>query len=277
MIHTMKAMSHTPATPVEINGDTPTLRLFSLLEVVASKDQFFSLQGLSEETNIPKPTLHRMLQQLESAGLLERSADSRQYGTGIRLRKLAENLLINDTFHGARHGVLRALVHEVGESCNLTALSGGEVMYLDRVETPAPLRFYLHSGSRVPVHCSASGKLFLAGMTPAQRQRLLSHTPLEAFTHQTLTQWDALEEEIKQVKRQGFALDNEEFLPGLLCVAVKVPSATGRSNLCVAVQAPIMRLTPDKALLLLPALHRAADALSRIENDALDSLLPPSA
>jgi DNA-binding IclR family transcriptional regulator len=150
-------------------------------------------------------------------------------------------------------------------------------MYLDRVETPAPLRFYLHSGSRVPVHCSASGKLFLAGMTPAQRQRLLSHTPLEAFTHKTLTKWDLLEEEIKQVKRQGFALDNEEFLPGLLCVAVLVPSAAGRSNLCVAVQAPIMRLTPDKALSLLPALHRAADALSRIENDALDSLLPPSA
>jgi DNA-binding IclR family transcriptional regulator len=277
MIHTMKAVPHTNTTPVEINGDTPTLRLFSLLEVVASKDQFFSLQGLSEETNIPKPTLHRMLQQLESAGLLERSADSRQYGTGIRLRKLAENLLINDTFHGARHGVLRALVQEVGESCNLTALSGSEVMYLDRVETPAPLRFYLHSGSRVPVHCSASGKLFLAGMTPAQRQRLLSHTPLEAFTHKTLTQRDLLEEEIKQVKRQGFALDNEEFLPGLLCVAVLVPSAAGRSNLCVAVQAPIMRLTPEKALSLLPALRRAADALSRIENDALESLRPPSA
>lgn len=267
----MKSVPNPAQLPVEINGDTPTLRLFALLEVVASKDKFFSLQGLAEETDIPKPTLHRMLQQLESAGLLERSGDSRQYGTGVRLRKLAENLLLNDTFHGARHGVLRSLVNEVGESCNLTALSGSEVMYLDRVETPAPLRFYLHSGSRVPVHCSASGKLFLAGMTPAQRQRLLAHAALETFTPKTLINLEALEEEIKQVKRQGFALDNEEFLPGLLCVAVMVPGASGRSNLCVAVQAPIMRLTPDKALALLPALHRAADALSRIENDASDS------
>jgi IclR family acetate operon transcriptional repressor len=270
MIKPMKSVPTPPSAPVEISGDTPTLRLFALLETVASKDQFFSLQSLAEETNIPKPTLHRMLQQLESAGLLERSGDSRQYGTGVRLRKLAENLLLNDTFHGARHGVLRSLVNEVGESCNLTALSGSEVMYLDRVETAAPLRFYLHSGSRVPVHCSASGKLFLAGMTPAQRQRLLGHATLEAFTPKTLTNHEALEEEIKQVKRQGFALDNEEFLPGLLCVAVLVPSASGRSNLCIAVQAPIMRLTPDKALGLLPALHRAADALSKIENDATD-------
>lgn len=272
MIDPMKSVPTPAQTPVEINGDTPTLRLFALLEVVASKDQFFSLQSLAEETSIPKPTLHRMLQQLESAGLLERSGDSRQYGTGVRLRKLAENLLLNDSFHGARHGVLRSLVNEVGESCNLTALSGSEVMYLDRVETPAPLRFYLHSGSRVPVHCSASGKLFLAGMAPAQRQRLLAHATLEAFTPKTLTNLDALEEEIKQVKRQGFALDNEEFLPGLLCVAVMVPSASGRSNLCVAVQAPIMRLPPDKALGLLPALHRAANALSHIESDATDPI-----
>ena len=268
----MKSVPTPVQSPVEINGDTPTLRLFALLEVVASKDQFFSLQQLTEETNIPKPTLHRMLQQLEGAGLLERSEDNRQYGTGVRLRKLAENLLRNDTFHGARHGVLRALVNEIGESCNLTALSSGEVMYLDRVETPAPLRFYLHSGSRVPVHCSASGKMFLADMTPAQRQRLLAHAPLEAFTPKTLTDLDALEEEIKQVKRQGFALDNEEFLPGLLCVAVLVPSAKGRSNLCIAAQAPIMRLSAQKAALLLPALQRAADALSRIDSKATDPI-----
>lgn len=264
----MKSVPKSKSDAVEISGDTPTLRLFALLEVLASKDQFFSLQGLAEETSIPKPTLHRMLQQLESAGLLERSVDGRHYGTGVRLRKLAENLLLNDVFHGARHAVLRHLVTEVGESCNLTALSGSEVIYLDRVETAAPLRFYLHSGSRVPVHCSASGKVFLSEMSPAQRQRLLAHAPLEAFTAKTITQLTQLEDEIKQVKRQGFALDNEEFLPGLQCVAVLVPSASGRSNLCVAVQAPIMRMTAEKALQMLPALQRAALALSQIETDA---------
>lgn len=268
MMTDMKSVPSSLSDLVEISGDTPTLRLFALLEVVASKDQLFTLQGLAEETAIPKPTLHRMLQQLETAGLLERYADGRQYGTGSRLRRLAENLLLNDTLHGARHGVLRALVNEVGESCNLTALSGSEVIYLDRVETPAPLRFYLHSGSRVPVHCSASGKVFLSGMTRQQRQRLLAHTPLEAFTPKTLTNLDDLEAEIAHVKQQGFALDNEEFLPGLLCVAVLVPSEQGRSNLCVAVQAPVMRLTPKKALDLLAPLQRAALALSQIESDA---------
>jgi IclR family acetate operon transcriptional repressor len=252
----------------ELGGDTPTMRLFALLEVVAARDQRYSLQDLVEQTGLPKPTLHRMLQQLEAAGLLQREGDGRRYGCGTRLRRLAENLLLNDSHHGARHAVLRHLVEEVGESCNLTALSGGEVVYLDRVETAAPLRFYLHPGSRVPVHCSASGKVFMAQMSPAQRRRLLAHAPLQAYTPRTITDLDALEQEIKRVRKDGFALDDEEFLPGLVCVAVQVPAAAGPSNLCVALQAPTMRLSLDKAKQLLPALQRAAQALSRIDADA---------
>ncbi|WP_157269621.1 IclR family transcriptional regulator [Azohydromonas aeria] len=248
-----------------IDGDTPTQRLLVLLEVIAARSDAFSLQDLVEETGVPKPTLHRMLQQLESLGMLQREGDGRHYSTGLRLRRLAEQLLLNDTRHGARHAVLRQLVAEVGESCNITALSGSEVLYLDRVETPAPLRFYLHPGSRVPVHCSASGKLFLAQMSAAQRRRLLANVPLEAFTPHTITEYGSLELELERVKTQGFALDEEEFLPGLRCIAVLVGDA-GRSNMGIAIQAPAMRMDVDKALQYLPALRRAAAALAAIES-----------
>lgn len=252
---------------VELTGDTPTMRLFSLLELIASKDQFVSLQGLVEETGMPKPTLHRMLQQLEGAGLLFRQGDGRQYGIGTRLRRLAENLLLNSTQFGARHAVLRQLVDEVGESCNITALSGDEVVYLDRVETPEPLRFYLRPGSRVPVHCSASGKMILSQLAPAQRRKLLGHAPLKQYTPKTVTDLDALEGELSRARRDGFAMDDEEFLPGLICVAVLVPTGAEKSNMAVAVQAPVMRLGADKAIRLLPALQRAAEAIGRIETE----------
>ncbi|WP_162593495.1 IclR family transcriptional regulator [Variovorax sp. PBL-E5] len=268
MIHPMKVVKGLKAEAPEPGGDTPALRLFALLETIAAKDQRHALQDLVEETGLPKPTLHRMLQQLETAGLLQREGDGRHYGIGTRLRRLAENLLLNDSLHGARHTVLRQLVEEVGESCNITSLSGSEVVYLDRVETAAPLRFYLHSGSRVPVHCSASGKIFLTQMSPAQRRRLLANAPLDAYTPQTLTDLAQIEREVQRVRKDGFALDQEEFLPGLLCIATLVPSPDGPSNLCVAVQAPVMRLDAAKAKLLLPALQRAALALSRIDADA---------
>ena len=265
----VKGLTPEAQDPASPGGDSPTMRLFSLLEVMAAKDQRYSLQGLVEETGLPKPTLHRMLQQLEGAGLLQREGDGRHYGIGTRLRRLAENLLLNDSLHGARHTVLRQLVEEIGESCNLTALSGSEVVYLDRVETAAPLRFYLHSGSRVPVHCSASGKIFLSQMSAAQRRRLLSHAPLEPYTQRTLTDPEALEKEVQRVRKDGYAIDHEELLPGLLCIATLVPSGDDApSNLCIAVQAPVMRLDAAKAKSLLPALQRAAQALSRIDADA---------
>lgn len=259
--------------PARIDGETPALRLFALLEVIAQKDRFFSLQSLVDETGLPKPTLHRMLQQLEGAGMLQRDGDGRHYSTGVRLRRLAELLLLNNTVHGARHAVLRKLVEEVGESCNLTALSGSEVLYLDRVETPAPLRFYLHPGSRVPAHCSASGKLFLAQMSPSQRRRLLESVPLDQYTPRTITDLDALEREIGKVRRDGYASDDEEFLPGLFCVAVLVPAAGGgRSNTGIAIQAPVMRLSHDKVGQLLPALQRAANAIANIDASAMPAL-----
>jgi IclR family transcriptional regulator, acetate operon repressor len=250
-----------------VNGDTPTMRLFALLELIAAKDQLVSLQGLVEEAGIPKPTLHRMLQQLEAAGLLIRQSDGRQYGTGARLRQLAENLLLNATHHGARHAVLRHVVAQLGESCNITTLSGNEVVYLDRVETPEPLRIYLRPGSRVPVHCSASGKMILSQMSPAQRRKLLAHAPLEKYTPNTVTDLGLLEEEFKRIRHDGFAVDDEEFLPGLVCVAVLVPNETGRSNLCVAAQAPVMRVTSENALQMLPALQRAAAAIAQVETE----------
>lgn len=255
------------AEPAVDTVDTPALRLVALLERVAARDELHTLQALTEATGFPKPTVHRMLQQLEGAGLLQRESDGRHWGAGSRLRRLAENVLLNSSLHGARHQVLRRLVDEVGESCNITAMSGGEVVYLDRVETAAPLRFFLQPGSRVPVHCSASGKVFLAQMTPAQRRPLLTAAPLEACTPRTVTALPALEEELRRVEREGCAFDDEEFLPGLVCAAVPVPPVRrgARASLCVAVQGPSVRLNRDKLHALLPALRRATAALARLE------------
>lgn len=241
------------------------MRLFSLLELIASKDQFVSLQGLAEETGTPKPTLHRMLQQLEGADLLVRQSDGRHYGTGVRLRRLAEDLLLNATQYGARHAVLSALVAEIGEACNLTTLSGNEVIYLDRAETPEPLRFYLRPGSRVPAHCSASGKMLLSQLSRHQRHKLLGHTALQQHTPKTITGLDDLQDDLDRARSDGYAIDDEEFLPGLVCVAVLVPHESGRTNLCVATQAPVMRFQADDAPNVLPALRRAAEQLSTIE------------
>ncbi len=242
----------------------PTLRVLELLDQVCASGEPFSLMAAVRHTGWPKPSVHRMLTQLETGGLLAREPGSKLYAPAPRLVTLAENVLGANTQRGVRHAVLRQLVNDVGESCNLTALSGAEVIYLDRVEAAFPLRMELKAGTRVPIHCSASGKLFLAYMPAAQRKALLDTLPLTRYTPTTLTARAALEAELAQIVRQGYAVDAEEFVEGLVCAAVPVKASGSRAvRSALALQAPAARMSLARAVEQVPQLHAAATAMAR--------------
>ena len=250
--------------PQEVSESSPSLRLIELLELMAAQDRPQSLADLQTLGSWPKPTLHRMLQQLEAGGLLQREPDGRRYALGQRMVRMAEAMLAGSAQQGVRHAVLRSLVGEIGESCNLTAMSGAEVIYLDRVEAAFPLRMELRAGTRVPLHASASGKLFLAFMPPRQRKPLLENLELTRHTATTLHSRTALETELQRVKRDGYAVDAEELVDGLVCVAVPVrEAATSNVRCAVALQAPAARMPLAQALTLVPRLREAAAALAR--------------
>jgi IclR family acetate operon transcriptional repressor len=244
--------------------NSPGLRLLELLDQLARQSKPMALPEVVALTGWPKPTVHRMLAQLEGGGWLVREPDGRRYAMASRLLRLAESVLSNSTQQGVRHAVLRQLVSEVGESCNLTALSGAEVVYLDRVEAAFPLRLELRPGTRVPAHCSASGKLFLAWMATRQRRALLDGLTLTRYTAHTLTERKALESELDAIRRDGYSVDAEEFVEGLVCVAVPVFAPGHRKVRCaLALQAPAARMTLVQARLQLPRLQVAAQALAR--------------
>lgn len=248
-----------------LDGETPALRLVALLEFISTRDQIFTLQSLVVQTGLPKPTLHRMLQQLEGAGLLTRHSGGRHYGTGARMRRMAEDVLLNDSRQGARRMILSQLSEEIGESCNLTAVSGSEVIYLDRVETSHPLRVHLEAGSRVPIHASASGKIITSQYGDTPRQRLLTGSPLKEFTPHTVTDPQALETELEAARQLGYALDRQEYLDGLVCLAVLIPSEVGRSNQALAIQAPVIRKSIDDLVALLPVVREAAERMAALD------------
>ncbi|MDM0103587.1 IclR family transcriptional regulator [Variovorax sp. J22R24] len=243
---------------------TPGLRLFHLLEHVVAAPEPQTLVEIVRTSGQPKPSVHRMLQQLEAGGLLARGGDGRRYATTPRLMQFAETVLRGSTATGVRHAVLRQLVADVGETCNLTALSGAEVIYLDRVETAFPLRLELGPGSRVPLHCSASGKLFLAHLPRAQRELLLDGIRYERHTHHTLCSREALEAEIERIQHEGYSVDAEEFIEGLVCVAVPVRDEPhGPVRCAVALQAPAVRMPLPDALQQLDKLRTAAQGIAR--------------
>lgn len=245
-------------------GATPGLRLLHLLELVCTAGEPQTLIDVVRLSGQPKPSVHRMLQQLEAGGLLARGGDGRRYAITPRLMRFAETVLRGSTSTGVRHAVLRQLVMDVGETCNLTALSGAEVIYLDRVETAFPLRLELGPGSRVPLHCSASGKLFLAFLPRLQRERLLAQLRFERFTSHTLRSREALEAELERVRQEGHSVDAEEFIDGLVCVAVPVrDQPQGPVRFAVALQAPKVRMALPEALQQLDKLRAAARGIAR--------------
>jgi DNA-binding IclR family transcriptional regulator len=159
------------------------------------------------------------------------------------------------------------LVASLGETCNFTTMSGTEVLYLDRVETRWPLRLHLEPGSRVPLHSTASGKLFLANLPPDRRRRLLETLPLTTDTPSTITSIVRLEEECATILRRGYSTDNEEFLLGLIAVAVPVTTPSGGMVAAIACHAPCARMPLRDAVARLPEMREAARKIGATFSD----------
>lgn len=247
---------NTPDSPAA--SDSSAARTLRVLATVAEAGHPLTLADLAARLGLPKPTVHRLCAQLQDSGFLARDVDERCFVVGPALRRLAFDTLNHGAARSLRHDVLAQLVQQVGETCNFTTLDGTRVLYLDRVEAHWPLRLTLEVGSHVPLHATASGKLFLALMPAAERDALIGQLTLERLTPETLTEPQALRAECAQIAAQGHADDRGEFIAGLIAVAVPVLDGQGKPRAAIAVHAPTARMSLAQAREKLPFLHAAA-------------------
>ena len=244
-------------------ADTPTLRAFALLEHLVNAEGPVSLADIAQDVALPKASLHRMLASLEAGGLVIREPGQKNaYVIGPRLAQLALGVVMHSGARRLRHAILARLVADLGETCNLTMLHETEVLYLDRMEAPWPLRLDLKPGSHVPAYCSASGKLLLAMLPREQRSALVRALKLERFTQNTITDPELLEAELDRTAHKRIAIDNEEFLAGIVCVAAPVVDESGTCIAAIAVHAPVSRAPLSRALEFVPRLQEAARELA---------------
>ena len=258
-----------PPIAAQTAEDTPqaasaAARSLAVLAALAAEGRPMTLADVAARLGLPKATAHRLCAQLLEAGYLMRGLDERELLVGPALQRLALDTLNHGTVRGLRHQVLTDLVGEVGETCNFTTLDGAAVLYLDRVEAPWPWRLTLDVGVHVPLHCTASGKLFLALMSARKRRALLDGIALAPMTERTLTSVQALESECREIATRGYALDREEFIPGLVAAAVPVRDAQGDVRAAIAVHAPVARMGAQQVLDRLPALQAAALRMGKL-------------
>lgn len=255
---------------------TSFLRVFRILEAVVDANRPLTAAEISKSVGLPQPTTHRLCKMLLEERFLQYEIDGKRMFGGPRLFEFAGRVLSGSHMDLERRAILEALADEIGETCNLSIPEGTRMLYADRVESHWPLRMQLPAGTAVPLHCTASGKLYLAQLDPSSRHRILGRLSLSRHTPFTIVDSDALEGELQRIREQGYAADNEEFIEGLVAVAVPIRDPKGRFCAGLAVHAPKIRMTMEDALAQLPALQSAAGQIEALIADGATEMLTVS-
>ncbi len=237
-------------------------RALTILERVAVSDRPVRIADLVEGCELPKATVHRICTLLRSQGYLRTDIGGKGLVPGPRLMGLSDAVRANQAQFALRHAVLESVARRIGETCNISVPDGLAMIYWDRVETEWPLKVQLPVGSRVPLYCTASGKLFLASLPPARRRPLLARLDLEPRTPNTISDEGALEAALDGIARTQMGTDNEEFIEGMIAIAVPIADAGGRVFATLSFHAPVVRMSLDEAIPQADVLREAARDLS---------------
>jgi DNA-binding IclR family transcriptional regulator len=229
-----------------------------------------SLNDIAERTDLPRPTVFRVVKQLEETLLITRAPDGDKYLVGPNLMALATDAMSAFMHASPVRSILSGLVHDVGETCNLGVLERDSVVYIDRVECSWPLRLQIGIGSHVSLHATAIGKLLVAHMPTRSRRRVVNATPLERFTENTITDPKALEAEFKKIRRAGYARNDEENTLGLIGFAVPVFDTRNRVVAGLSLHAPAARMPLQTAISHLERFRETARLIEQAMRDMLD-------
>lgn len=238
-------------------------KALAMIDAVLACPNPVSLPDLTERLGEARGTVHRRLQQLEDEGLLLR--DPRGHITvGPRLSALGLATLRSRNQGAPVRAVLREFVDEAQESCSIGVLDGLGYAVVEHWEAPRALRLQLAVGNRAPAHCLAGGKIMLADLDAELLKRLLATGKLPARTPKTITRRLALEAELVKVRKRGYALNDEEFLPDIVAMAVPIRDAGGRAAAGLTLHGSKPRLSLNACKRHLPGLQRTAERIARI-------------
>jgi len=239
-----------------------TGKVFSVLEAVSANPAPTPMADIIRVTGMTKPTAHRIVNLLIDIGFLERDSFGMGFIEGNSLVALAHQTLAAAAPRSLRHSILQGLSDETGETSNYGVLSGGEVIYLDRVEAKWPLGLRFDAGSRVPAHCTAIGKLLLSRLAEDEALALLRGMPKSRYTDNTMTDVDVLMTALEEIRKTGISTDDQEFMHGVVCLAVPVITKAGKGIGGIAISAPEARITLDEARAFVPQMKAAAANLA---------------
>ncbi|MBC7325270.1 MAG: IclR family transcriptional regulator [Moorella sp. (in: Bacteria)] len=233
-----------------------------ILDLLASHQGEMSLGEIARELDLPKSTLHGLLSTMRDFGYLEQSPFDGRYRLGVRLFEIGNIVANNWDVRKVAAPHIQKLVEAMEETVHLVVLDKGEVLYIDKRESRQSLRIVSQVGMRLPAHCTGVGKVLLAYLPPAEVRRIIAARGLTRYTRNTITDPRRLEMELERIRAAGYAVDNEEIMDSLRCVAAPIRDHNGKVCAAVSISGPVARLQGDRFTLAVELVTRTAAEIS---------------
>jgi len=197
-------------------------RAFEILETLAVEREGLGVTEIGKRVGLHKSTVHRILNTMAERGYIEQNQETGAYRLGLKFIELCSLYLNNVELKTEAQPYLRNLSALTGQPVHLATLVDKEAVYIDKIEHYSSIRMYSAIGKRIPLHCTAVGKVLLSDKSPGYIRKLLGEDELTAYTPKTLTDLEQLLEEINRVKKLGWARDDEEHEVGIRCIAAPI-------------------------------------------------------
>ncbi|MBI1386360.1 MAG: helix-turn-helix domain-containing protein [Rhizobiales bacterium] len=233
----------------------------ALLEVIADGDGL-QLTDAAQRAGIAASTAHRILTTLATHNFVRHDEERDHWLIGVAAFEIGSAFLRNRKVLEVGRPLMHELMELSGETVNLAIRDGDEIIYVAQVETHSPIRAFQRAGSRAPLHASAIGKVLLADLPEAAVRATLHRTGLERFTPKTIVSPEAFAAALTAARVTGYAVDDEERVPGLRCIASAVFDEHGEPLAGLSLSGPLSRLTDERMAELAPQVRRAARTLS---------------
>jgi IclR family transcriptional regulator, carbohydrate utilization repressor len=242
---------------------TPTIqvieRMFTLIDVLASREEAITLKEISEKTGLHPSTAHRILNDLTLGRFVDRP-EAGSYRLGMRLLELGNMVKGRLNVRDAAMEPMKALHKLIQQPVNLSVRQGDEIVYVERAYSErSGMQVVRAIGGRAPLHLTSVGKLFLAQDDPLRVRGYATRTGLAGHTRNSITQLPVLERELSRVKQSGVARDNEELELGVRCIAAGIYDDQGKLLAGLSISAPADRMDDE----WLAKLQSTADAISQ--------------
>ncbi len=231
-----------------------------VIEMIASTQDGCSLKNIAAELDIPRTTALRIVETLRTRNFLTKNENG-AFSLGTALVHLGVMALDSLDIRSFARPVLKKLSAETGESSHIAMLNGDKSLLVEVCDSPHPVRIASRPGTLVDLHCSSTGKVFLAFCIP-EPSKFCASLDLSQHTKNTSTSIEAVLSDIEQTRLQGYAIDEEEYVLGARCIAAPIMNAFGKTIAAIGITASTSTFTKAKIPAMSARLRASATEIS---------------